>query len=415
LIFKRAKLKPYFLLITFLLFTPLALTAQSIEIKSLEIYTTDERLALPVVTRDNKLVIEFDVKSEFEPALSILFRYCDYGWTPTKNLFLLNQNRNTLPLFNFERLPVTVEDADYHFKGFFPDRDSFIELPFSGKWKFYITDIQDTSLVYVEGRFYLVDNQVEMRSILKREELENKTYWPVELAKVFSLTTNFILPEEFFPGFVDRLEIIQNRNIYYPLVIERNSNTLERQFKWDANRKFTYIIRDIQAGNEYRQVDIRDFNFFSSKDVNTRRDGLDYSRFFLKAQPDMNGNKIYMDFNDPYATYHNVEFSIRPPEEVDGEIFLVGTFNDWNLLTEYKLQSQNGIKSIIIPLKRGVYDYQYVVAEKEGDEIINDDWLVLEGNTWDNRKVYDIFLYYNETDLGGYERIIGYVKLPSEK
>ncbi|UCH65593.1 MAG: DUF5103 domain-containing protein [Ignavibacterium sp.] len=408
-------MKIYFILLTFLIITSLELTAQSIEIKSLEIYTTENRLELPVVTKDNRLVIEFDVKSEFEPALSILFRFCDYGWTPTKNIFLLNQHRNSLPLFNFERLPVTVEDADYHFKGSFPDKDKFIELPFSGKWKFYITDIQDTSLVYAEGRFYLVDNQVEMRSVLKNEELENKTYWPVELAKVFNVTTDFVLPEKFFPGFVDRVEIIQNRNIYYPLVIERNSNTLERQFKWDANRKFTYIIRDIQAGNEYRQVDIRDFNYFSSKDVKAQRDGLEFSRFFLKVQSDMNGNKVYMDFTDPYATYHNVQFSIRPPDEVNGDIFLVGAFNDWKLSPDYKLYSENGIKSITIPLKRGVYDYQFVVAEEEGEEIINDDWLVLEGNTWVNRKVYDIFLYYNETNLGGYERIIGYLKLPREK
>jgi hypothetical protein len=408
-------LKTFLLLLIYLLFTPLELSSQSIEIKSIEIYTTNARLALPVVTKENRLVIEFDVKSEFEPALSILFRFCDFGWVPTKNLFLLNQNRNSLPLFNFERLPVTVEDADYHFKGSFPDKDKFIELPFSGKWKFYITDIQDTSLVYAEGRFYLIDSQVQLRSILKREELENKTYWPVELAKVFNITTDFVLPEEFFPGFVDRIEIIQNRNIYYPLIIERNANTLERQFKWDANRNFTYIIRDIRAGNEYRQVDIRNFNFFTTKDVNAQREGLDYSRFFLKVQPDMNGNKVYMDFNDSYATYHNVQFSIRPPEEVEGEIYLVGAFNDWRLLPEYKLVPQNGVKSITIPLKRAVYDYQYVVAEEEDDDIINSDWLVLEGNTWDNRKVYDIFLYYNETNLGGYERIIGYVKLPREK
>jgi len=415
LIFKSLELKTNFLLLTFLIITPFNLTPQNIEIKSLEIYTTGERLALPVVTKKNKLVIEFDVKSEFEPALGILFRFCDYGWTPTKNLFLLNQNRNSLTLFNFERLPVTVQDADYHFRGSFPDRDKFIELTFSGKWKFYITDIQDTSLVYAEGRFYLVDNQVELGSVLKTDELENKRYWPVELAKVFNITTDFVLPEEFFPGFVDRLEIIQNKNIIYPLVIERNANTLERQFKWDANRKFTYIIRDIRAGNEYRQADIRNFNYFSSKEVNAQKDGLDYSRFFLKAQRDMNGNKVYLDFNDPYSTYLNVTFSIRPPEEVDGDIYLVGAFNSWKLLSKYRLQSQDGIKSISVPLKRGNYDYQYVVAETNGDEILNDDWLVLEGNTWDNKKVYDIFLYYNETNLGGYERIIGYVKLPREQ
>jgi hypothetical protein len=388
---------------------------QDIEIKSLVTYTTDERLALPVLTGENKFVVEFDVKSDFEPSLSILFRFCDAGWIPTKNIFLLNQNRNSKQLFNFERLPVTVEDADYHFKGSFPDRDGFIEFPFSGKWRFYITDRQDTSLRYAEGRFFVVNNEVILGSTLKRDELEDKNYWPVELAKVFNITTNFYLPDNFVPGFVDRLEIIQNRNIYEPIVIERNANTLERQFKWDANRKFTYITRDIPAGNEYRQVDIRNFNFFSEKDVRAQRDGLEFSRFFLNAPPDLNGNKIFMDYKDPYATYLNVTFSIRPPDDVYGDIFLVGAFNNWYLSTEYKLQPETGIYSITIPLKRGIYDYQYVVGDDINDEVVNADWLVLEGNTWDNKKVYDIFLYYNEPSLGGYERIIGYLKLPGKQ
>ena len=90
MIFNNAELKAVFLLLTFLIVSPTELAAQNIEIRSLEIYTTDIRLALPVVTKDNRLVIEFDVKSEFEPALGILFRFCDYGWIPTKNIFLLN-------------------------------------------------------------------------------------------------------------------------------------------------------------------------------------------------------------------------------------------------------------------------------------------------------------------------------------
>jgi hypothetical protein len=389
--------------------------SQAIQIKSLLTYTTDDRLTLPVLTGENKFVVEFDVVSDFDPTLSILFRFCDEGWRPTKNSFLLNQNRNSKQLFHFESLPVTVEDADYHFKGSFPDRDGFIEFPFSGKWRFYITDGQDTSLVYSEGRFYSINNEVNLHSTLKRDELEDKNYWPVELAKVFNITTNFTLQDEFFPAYVDRLEIIQNRNLFEPIVIERNANTLERQFKWDANRKFTYITRDIPAGNEYRQVDIRNFNFFSEKEVKAQRDGLEFSRFFLNVPPDLNGNKIYMDYNDHYATYHNVTFSIRPPDDVYGDIFLVGAFNNWRLSSEYKLQPEAEIYSITIPLKRGIYDYQYVVGDEIDSDVVNADWLVLEGNTWNNKKDYDIFLYYNEPSLGGYERIIGYLKLPGKQ
>ena len=139
------------------------------------------------------------------------------------------------------------------------------------------------------------------------------------------------------------------------------------------------------------------------------------SRFFLNAGNDLNGNKIYIDFKDPYATYLILTFSIRPPEDVKGDIFLVGAFNNFRILPEYKLYNNDGIFSITIPLKRGIYDYQYVVADENNGEIINADWLILEGNTWNNKKVYDIFLYYDEPNFGGYERIIGYTRLPRDE
>ena len=98
--------------------------------------------------------------------------------------------------------------------------------------------------------------------------------------------------------------------------------------------------------------------------------------------------KIFKDFKDPYATYLNVTFSIRPPEDVYRDIFLVGAFNDWLLSDDYKLRAEEGIYSLTIPLKRGIYDYQYVVADEINSSIFNPDWLVLEGNTWNNKKVY---------------------------
>lgn len=402
--------KYFMMLILLFYFTVVA--AQNLQIKSMEVYTSGNRLSLPVIKNGEKLIVEFDVQSDFVPSLKIVFRFCDYDWTPTRNSFLLNSNKNFLNLYDFERLPASVSDADYHFTGSFPDRNNYVELQFSGKWRFFITDVMDTSIIYASGKFFVVDDRLDLKSIIKTDELEDQTYWPKELAKVFNITTDFYLPEEFYPGFVERLEIIENRVLENPIVVQRNDNTLGRQFKWDADRKFTYIARDIQAGNEYRQVDIRNASYFIAKDVKAQRDGLEQSRFFLNAPEDLNGNKIFLNYLDPDAIYLNVTFSIRPPDDVYGDIFIIGAFNDWVLSQDFKLQSSGGIHSITIPLKRGIYDYQYVVADDINGEITNTDWVVLEGNTWSNNKEYDVFLYYKETDLGGYERIIGYNKLP---
>ena len=403
------------LFILFLSSQSISQSANNFVVKSLNVYTTDNKTSFPVVTKNNKLVIEFDVQARFTPNMNVVFRFCDNGWTPTRNTFLVNPLRSTGYFIDFEELKVTVEDAHFHSMSTFPDDKGDVEFPFSGKWRFYLTDTQDTSIVYGTGKFYIVKDDVNLDIKVKRDELENQNYWPAELAKTFNVTTDFYLPDNFYPSFVDRIEIIDNQRNYYPIIVDRNSNTLFRQFKWDANRSFTFTARDIPAGNEFRQVDLRDHNFFIAKDVKAQRDGLEFSRFFLNPlRKDLNGSKIFVDFKDDFATYLNVTFSIRPPDEVYNDLFLVGAFNDWHLSLDYRLNEEEGVYSITIPLKRGIYDYQYVAADVVDGEIIDADWLILEGNTWVNTKEYDVFLYYKDPDFGGYERIIGYSRITTK-
>lgn len=401
-----------FLLVVVFLFS-YSVFSQELIVKSLNVYTSNNEIALPVFTGDNKLVIEFDVQSEFTPNMNVVFRFCDKGWSPTQNIFLLNPSYSTAYFLQFDDLPVTVtEDANYHHKSTYPDDRDQVRFPFSGKWRFYLTDTQDSSIVYATGKFYVINNQVDMDIVIKRDELSDKNYWPVELAKRFSLTSDFYLPEEFYPAFVDRIEIIDNQRIDYPVEVNRTMNTLFRFYKWDANRRFAFTARDIPAGKVFRQVDIRDPDLYSGRDVPAHIDGIEYSRFFLDyPYNDLNGGKIYENYRDAYSTYHNVTFSIRPPDDVYGDIFLVGAFNNWIVSPDYQLFNEDGIFSTIVYLKRGIFDYQYVVGEIENGQVVNADWLILEGNTWRNRKEFDVFLYYNEQDKGGYERIIGYKRV----
>lgn len=390
--------------------------SQDFTVKSLNVYTSDNLTSLPVLTGGNKLVIEFDVQGKFIPNMNIVFRFCDKGWTPTKNIFLLNSQYSTYYFLDFEELPImVVDDARYHHKSSYPDDRDQVQFPFSGKWTFYLTDTQDSSIVYATGKFFVVNDDLELAVRVKRDELEDQSYWPVELAKAINITSDFYLPDDFHPSFVDKIEIVDNQRLYDPVVIDRETNTLYRFYKWDANRSFTFTARDIPAGNEFRQVDLRDKNFFIGKNVKAQLDGLEYSRFFLNPlNKDLNGGKIFSDYDDEFSTYLNVTFSLRPPEENFQNIFLVGAFNNWELSPNYKMNESGGIYSITIPLKRGIYDYQYVAADIDYNEILNPDWLVLEGNTWLNSKEFDIFLYYNEQDKGPYERIIGYKRVKSQ-
>ena len=388
------------------------LYSQKIEIKSLKAFT-DNETEFPVVI-NGKLNIEFDIKSDYEPNLIIVFRFCDRSWHPYQNIFLLNYGKNIEYNLNFDLLPFTVQDARYHYSGFFPNKNNYVAFPFSGKWMFYITDSQDTSKVYASGKFYSIKSGVILDVSKKNEVLEDKVYSPPVLAKIFNLTTRFNLPEEFYPSFVDHVEIIENQKIYYPIIVNRNFNTNTRQYYWDGYREFSFTARDIRPGNEYRQTDLRNYNIFNKKDVPAQFEGMEYSRFYKEGEKDLNGGSLYLFYQNDYADYLNVTFKIRPPDYSFQNIFLVGAFNHWRILPEYQMTNELGVFSKTVPLKRGIYDYQYVAADIINNKIENADWLVLEGNFWETSNVYYIFLYYNDQNYGGYDRIIGYQKIITE-
>jgi len=399
------------------LFSLSCLFPQGIEIKSLKVYSGNNEASFPIIVRDGnrsgKITIEFDVKSNSVPNFSIIFKFCNKNWIPYDNLFLLNQGKNTYYNLHFSLLPNTVKAANYHFIESFPDGKGYVDFPFSGNWMFFITDSQDTSLVYGSGKFFSIRNDVALNDTITNEQLNDKIYFPTDLAKVFNITTSFYLPANFVPSHVNLVEVIENQKIDYPFIITRNNNTDSKQYFWNGDRQFSFVVRNVLPGNEYRQVDLRDSYKYAGPNVNAHLDGMDYSRFFQEGGNDLFGGSILTNYDNAYADYLNVTFSIRPQNEIKGGVWLVGAFNSWLLNKNYEMEFNNGVYSITIPLKRGIYDYQYVTASLFNGQIVNPDWVILEGNSWQTSNLYQIFLYYRDQNFGGYDRIIGYQQIMS--
>jgi hypothetical protein len=411
---KKFKSQALIRIIVLIIFIAPLSFAQSLNIKSLRVYSESETsfpILTPLENENRILTIEFDIDTNFLPNMNIVFKFCDNNWIPYDNLFLINNGKNVEYDLDFDILPFTCEDARYHYKGTFPNENDFVDFPFSGKWMFFITDVQDTSKVYASGKFFVIYNDIEMDITLKNEMLEERTFNPIAIGRIVNITASFNLPEELFPNFVDRVEIIQNRRIYSPTIVDRTFNTNTRQYSWNGDRKFSFTARDIYPGNEYRQADIRDVNKFNSKDVNAQFSGFEISRFYKFGRRDLNGSYLLTNYKSEYATYLNVNFRIQPPEEFYGDIFLVGSFNDWKPSEQYKLENIRGIFSKNIQLKRGIYDYQFVTGFLNDNIIQEENWIYFEGNFWETSNEYYVFLYYKDPNYGGYDRIIAFSKL----
>lgn len=251
---------------------------------------------------------------------------------------------------------------------------------------------------------------------MKKELLEDKTYYPLELGKIFNITTKFNIPDKLYPGFVNCMEVVENHRINNPYIVDRSFNTNTRQFYWDGNRGFSFMIRDIRPGNEYRQTDLRNTTKFPTVNVNVRAqfDGIEYPRFDKFGTRDLNGGEELTNFNNEYADYLNVNFQFRPADNFYGSIYLTGAFNNWQVLPEFEMTNTAGLYDKTIQLKRGIFDYQYVAADFINGQIQNQDWIQLEGNFWETENDYYIFIFYQDQEFGGFDRIIAYQKLTSK-
>ena len=385
---------------------------QDVVIKSLKTFTTKDANAIPVLSSPRDLLtIEFDLQAEYRPDMHILFKFCDRNWNPTENIFLFNEGSNTAYTLDFFLLPTTVEDAEYHYTNTFPDKDGYVSFPYSGKWKFFIVDSQDYNIVFAEGRFFVVKADIPLKVDIKRETLEDKNYYPPQLGYSNWVVVDALLKEDYFPFFVDELEIVQNHLLDKSVSVLRNSIDRNRVFEWDGGSKVRFIAKDVFPGNEYRQTNLTDINVYNSKNVKAQFDGMEYSRFLLMSKRDNNGSFTLSPHKDIQSTYMNVTFQIKPPEDVYGDVYVVGAFNHWQLSEKNKMNFNGDYFDLTLQLKRGVYDYQYVVVNGDYSDVTNQDWIILEGNDWQTTNDYNIFLWYRDQEYGGYDRIIGYSKI----
>ncbi len=392
----------------FILLLSVQLFASEPIIKSLHVYTNKSKINLPVLNihSSDKLIIEFDIEEEHEPNLSIFFKFCDADWKPYDNLLL--EGISDIVQYNVQvnRLPITTEGAEYHVKQSFPNRN--VKFNNSGKWMFFITDNFDEDIVYEWGKFYVVDNMIKLKTSIQNWRKEGSISSNNAADRVLNFKTRFSLPDSLEGYRVEHIEIIKNLEISYPIIITKDSFQKNKGFEWDGTKNFEFVARDIEPGNEYRQVDIRDKDKYEYPFTRAHFDGIEYSRFYKLGRKDFNGGFKLMSSRNQYADYLVTTFEFKPHKKIYDDIFIVGAFTNWEVLPWFKLKEKDELYTISIELKRGIYDYQYVTGSENNEKVSDINWEIFEGNFWETRNLYSVFLYYKDPANGEFDKIIGY-------
>ena len=403
-----------YLIFIFLALLPALLFGQ-VELKSIKVYAGNDQKSFPIIYQSStlgsssKITIEFDVDAKFEPDLKILFKFCDKNWVPYDRFELENPGYNTDFAMNYKLLPSTVVGARYHFRSSYPNKN--ITFPFSGKWRFYIVDKFNEDEIYGEGRFFVARPEVNVNAEITQDRLDEELF-PALLNKVFRISIDVDL-QGLPPSRLENVEIIENRKLSVPILINKDEYDNYIYYEWNGSNKHSFVVRNIQPGNEYRTTDIRDHRRFTRPLAKAQWDGVEVSSLFKQRYNDNNGASYLIDYKNEYAEYLDVEFRLRLPDNQQEGIYLVGAFTDWEVLPEFEMKNNNGLFAKTVNLKRGYYDYQYVTAENINGKIKNIDWIELEGNFIDTDNEYHIFVYYDTPEKGGYDQIIGYVRISS--
>lgn len=399
----------------FILFSSFLL-AEEIEIKSLQTYAENDIFSIPVIVNNsksnNRFFIQFDIASAALPDISIKFKFCDRNWQPYNSPLLSTPGYDVDNRLDFKSLPAGNDGADWHCRKAFPNKN--IKFPYAGKWVFEIVNTFDEEEIYASGKFYVVENIVELASDFNIDQLDGKPYSQNSLNRSLRLTTTLEFDNAELERFrIKQMEVVENRNINDPILIKVDESSDSRYHEWSLGTGFRFIARDIRPGNENRQINMSSTTQFATYEVNAHYDGPDVPYFYKKLPRDYNGGFKLKKYSNDYANYMDVKFQLKKEFTGDRDLFLVGAFSNWEILPQYKMEYVDGFYETYVILKRGIYDYKYVTGILDYDEVYDVDWYEIDGNHLSTQNVYHLFLFYDDPENGGYDKIIGYTKIYS--
>lgn len=396
-----------------------------IELKGLRTYSIKDEILPPIIiyndidqngvedTSNDFIIIEFDVKSTLKPNLQIVFQFCDKNWNPLENLFLQNFGKNRFYNLQFNISPNGVKSYNYSFKQAFPDERGQITFPFSGKYKYLITAFGDENKVYGEGYFVVVYQKFPVEVAYSKEVIDDSLSDIMDFNRRDRIQVNVEIPKPYDVFRQNEIEIVQNQKFFFSNFVDFNRKSRYEFGKFLSDNVKQYVKRDLFPVNEYRQLDLTDVRKYPNDKLLTSFTGIDVTRKFNYGGQDFNGGMKYYRKNDIYNEYLDYRFDLTLPTPVDGDVYVIGSFNNWSIDEKFKMEQSGNYYSLVVNLKRGVYDYQYVVVKEihSSPKSLKIDWVELEGNSWNTKNNYYIFVYYNNPDYGGWDEIVAFAEI----
>lgn len=379
-------------------------------IKSVTFNHRSVETSLPIIDINTgfqgALSLEFDdMEGEFKNYTYRII-HCDKDWYPSdldEIEYLDGFNDEELETFAFS----SNAYSEYtHYSLRLPNDD--VNWTLSGNYLLIIDD-DDQGVPVITRRFMVAERGVSIGYQLRKPRNVQKmnTHQEIDLSISYENTRISRPREELY------VTIVQNGNWNSALQNLQGTFNVGQMMKFNQYDQITFPalkefrnfdIRTLEYATEFvNSIDRDDYETTVLLDLNKKR----FDRNFIH-QIDANGYFILDNADarnaEVSSEYCNVIFNLESHKEFDGEVYMVGSFCDWQAKDDYRLDydPDQGLYLGQAEFKQGFYDYMFALEREDGYLDID----FLEGSYFETENDYHILVYYRP--FGAlYDRLLG--------
>lgn len=411
---------PVVLLFPFLLNAQLEEKVYKENIRSVQLHFKGNQLGFPLIRlhTGEQLELHFDDLDGGIKNYSYTFQLCNADWTPaiiSSFDYIRGFTQNRITQYRVSNYALTKYT---HYQAEFPDRNMMPTR--SGNYLLKVFENGDTSKLLFTKKFLVVEDKSGIRADIQQPFTGGMFRTHQKVMVEVTLNQNLNIPN---PHQQIKLVILQNGQWTTSRLIHRPSFVNRNVLQYNNEQELSF-----PGSKEWRWADLRSFRFLSEKIANARKLQEGYEIFLHPETPrkDLRFN-FYRDINGKYTLentenlnpylqgdYAIVHFSLIPTLDIQQpgkEVYIFGELTGYRLSPEAKMEydSEDGLYKASLKLKQGYYDYQYVVADREGNISFEE----TEGSLWETENDYLILVYYRNLS-GRADELIGVRRINSQ-
>lgn len=385
-------------------------------IKTVQLHRNGWDLSPPLIkfNSSEKLLLSFDDLDADGKEYMFTIVHCDATWKPSD-------------IQQYEYIDGYYEDYIYeyrysvntivsytHYELLFPTNDVRPSIPGNYVLKVFV---EEEDSLYFTRRFMLLDQKVNVEGEIKQATTISDRNYKQEVDFVI-LSPNYQIVNPYRD-----LKVVVTQNTRFDNALYDLKPRTAISGKLDYNYDYENVFN---GSNEFRSADFKSLNYYTEyiARIEFTTDGYQVylypgeKRAFkqYKKEDDIDGRfKIKtedQDNTEVESEYVNVHFSLPyPAPMLEGSFYIFGGLSDWNyhpdFRMEYNYKEKQYEKTAL--LKQGYYNYLFIF--KRDDEPSGDETMI-EGNHWETRNEYTIWVYNRE--IGDqFDKLIGVTHINS--